>query len=104
MLTLSTSEEVDKTFPEVKPISNYMELKKQMGLSKERYTEKQINTIYNTALDKIIKSNSKLDVFEYIKICNDFVLSKNDIKNKFNYLLATIKNDYDNKLNQMRIL
>ena len=99
-----TSEEIDKTFPDIKPISDFIELKKEMGLSKEKYTEKQINTIYNTALDKIVESKSKLDVFEYIKLCNDFVSSKKETKNKFNYLLATLKNDYDNKLNQMRIL
>lgn len=94
-----TNQEVDKTFPEVKPISSLIELKNQMGLSKEKYKEKQINTIYTTALNKIVESNSKLDVFEYIRICNDFISNKSDIKNKYNYLLATLKNDYDDKLN-----
>lgn len=93
--------EVDKTFPEVKPISDVLELKKQMGLSKENYTEKQINKIFKTAMDKVMESNSSLDVFEYIRLCNAFVSSKKEVKNKYNYLISTLKNDYDSKLNQM---
>lgn len=99
-----TSEEIDKTFPEVKPISNYIELKKQMGLSKENYTEKQINEIFKTAMDKVIDTNSSLDIYEYIKLCNDFVSRQKDVKNKYKYLLATLKNDYDNKINQISML
>lgn len=90
--------EVNKTFPEVKPISDILELKEQMGLSKENYTEKQINTISKIAMDKVIESNSSLDVFEYIRLCNTFVLNKNDVKNKYNYLLSTLKNDCSNIL------
>ena len=93
--------EVDKTFPEAKPISDVLELKNQMGLSKENYTEKQINKIFKTAMDKVMESNSSLDVFEYIRLCNAFVSSKKEVKNKYNYLISTLKNDYDSKLNQM---
>lgn len=99
-----TSGEVKKTFPETNPLSDSIELKKQMGLSKEKYTEKQINMIYETAMDKIINTQSNIDVFEYIKLCNDFVLVQKDVKNKYNYLLATLKNDYDEKLNQTSML
>ncbi len=93
--------EVSKTFPEAKPISDVLELKNQMGLSKENYTEKQINKIFKIAMDKVMESNSSLDVFEYIRLCNEFVIRQKDVKNKYNYLLATLKNDYDSKLNQM---
>ena len=93
--------EVDKTFPEAKPISDVLKLKNQMGLSKENYTEKQINKIFKTAMDKVMESNSSLDVFEYIRLCNAFVSSKKEVKNKYNYLISTLKNDYDSKLNQM---
>ena len=93
--------EIDKTFPEAKPISDVIELKNQMGLSKENYTEKQINKIFKTAMDKVMESNSSLDVFEYIRLCNAFVSSKKEVKNKYNYLISTLKNDYDSKLNQM---
>ena len=93
--------EIDKTFPEAKPISDVIELKNQMGLSKENYTEKQINKIFETAMNKVMESNSSLDVYEYIRLCNDFVLKQKNVKNKYNYLIATLKNDYDSKLNQM---
>jgi len=93
--------EIDKTFPEAKPISDVIELKNQMGLSKENYTEKQINKIFKIAMDKVMESNSSLDVYEYIRLCNDFVLKQKNVKNKYNYLIATLKNDYDSKLNQM---
>lgn len=98
------SAEVDKTFPEARPISDILELKNQMGLSKENYKEKQINKIFKTAMDKIMGSNSSLDVFEYIRLCNDFVLRQKDVKNKYNYLIATLKNDYDNKISQISML
>lgn len=91
--------EVNKTFPEAKPISDILELKKQMGLSKENYTEKQVNMIFKTAMDKVIESNSSLNVFEYIRLCNSFVSNKKEVKNKYNYLIATLKSDYDNKIN-----
>ena len=96
-----TNDEVKKTFPETKPLSDSIELKKQMGLSNEKYTEKQINTIYETAMDKIIKTQSNIDVYKYIKLCNDFVSRQKDVKNKYNYLIATLENDYDNKTNQI---
>lgn len=96
-----TGEEVDKVFPEVKPASDRIELKKQMGLSKEKYTEKQINTIYQVAMDKILETNSRFDVFKYIRLNNEFVSAKKDVKNKYSYLLKSLKNDYDNKLNQI---
>ena len=48
-----------------------------------------------------MESNSSLDVYEYIRLCNDFVLKQKNVKNKYNYLIATLKNDYDSKLNQM---
>lgn len=94
------SDEVRKTFPKVKPVSDVIELKKQMGLSKEKYTEKQINTILKTAMDKIMETNSNINVFEYIRLCNKFVLDRKDVKDKYKYLISTLKNDYDNKLNQ----
>ncbi len=92
--------EINKTFPEAKPISDVIELKNQMGLSKENYTEKQINKIFKIAMDKVMESNSSLDVYEYIRLCNDFVLKQKNVKNKYNYLIATLKNDYDNKIKQ----
>lgn len=97
------TEEVSKTFPEIKPVSNLLELKNQMGLSKEKYTEKQINKIFKIAMEKIAETNSNLDVYEYIRLCNDFVSRKKDVKNKYNYLLSTLKNDYDNKINQEKM-
>lgn len=96
-----TGEEVGKAFPEVKPVSDFIELKKQMGLSTEKYTEKQINTIYKVAIEKIIETKSKIDIFEYIKLNNELVSSKKDVKNKYNYLIKALKEDYDNKLNQI---
>lgn len=93
-----TDEEVIKTFPEVKPISYINELKNQMGLSEEKYTEKQINTIYKIATDKILKTKSTIDIMEYIRLNNEFVSSKKNIKNKYAYLLEALKNDYDNNL------
>ncbi len=96
-----TGEEVDKTFPETKPVSDRIELKKQMGLSKETYTEKQINTIYQVAMDKVLETKSRMDPLEYIRISNEFVAAKKDVKNRYSYLLKTLENDYDNKLNQV---
>ena len=92
--------EIDKTFPEAKPISDVIELKNQMGLSKENYTEKQINKIFETAMNKVMESNSSLDVYEYIRLCNDFVLKQKNVK--INIIInSNFKNDYDSKLNQM---
>lgn len=91
-----TDEELDKAFPEVRPASDSIELKKQMGLSNEKYTEKQIDTICETATKKIIESKTTIDVFDYIKKSNNFVSDKKDVKNKYNYLLSTLKNDYAN--------
>ncbi len=96
-----TSEEVDKSFPETNPVSDKIELKKQMGLSKETYTEKQIDTIYQVAMDKILKTKARMDPVEYIRLSNEFVSVKKDVKNKYSYLLKTLENDYDNKLNQI---
>ena len=96
--------EIDKTFPEAKPISDVIELKNQMGLSKENYTEKQINKIFEIAINKVMESNSSLDVYKYIRFCNDFVLKQKNVKNKYNYLIATLKNDYDSKLSQVSML
>lgn len=96
-----TSEEVDKTFPEVNPLSDNIKLKKQMGLAKEKYTEKQINNIYQVAMEKIFETKSKMDVFEYIRLNNEFVSDKKDVKNKYNYLVKALEEDYDNKLNQI---
>ena len=55
--------------------------------------------IFKTAIDKVIEANLSLDVFEYIKFCSDFVLRQKDVKNSYNYLISTLKNDYDRKLN-----
>ncbi len=96
--------EVNKTFPEAKPISDFLELKEKMGLSKENYREKQVDMIFKTAMDKVIESNSNLDVFEYIRLCNEFVLKQKDVKTKYNYLIATLKNDYDNKIHQTSMI
>ena len=98
-----TSEEVDKTFPEVNPLSDSIKLKKQMGLAKEKYTEKQINNIYQVAMEKIFETKSKMDVFEYIRLNNEFVSDKKDVKNKYNYLIKALEEDYDNKLNQINL-
>ncbi len=98
-----TDDEVKKTFPEVKPASDLLELKKQMGLSKEKYNEKQINKIYETAINKIVETKSNVDVFEYIRLCNDFVSNQKDVRDKYNYLLSNLKNDYDQKLNQINL-
>lgn len=78
-------EEIEKTFVDVKPISDVLELKEQMGLSKEKYTKKQIDMIFKIAMDKVIESNSNLDVFKYIKLCSEFVLKQKDVKNRYNF-------------------
>lgn len=96
-----TDEEIEKSFPEVKPISDNLELKRQMGLSKETYTESQINKIYQVAMDKILETKSRIDVLEYVRLNNEFVSAKKDVKNKYYYLLKALENDYDNKLNQI---
>lgn len=98
-----TDEEVKKAFPEVKPASDFNELKKQMGLSKEKYTEKQINTIYQTAIEKVLESDSTIGVFEYIRLSNQYVNARKDIKSKYSYLISTLKNDYAIALDQIRI-
>lgn len=98
-----TGEEVNKVFPEVKPASDVIELKQQMGLSKENYNEDQINKIYQIAMDKILETKSSVDVFQYIRICNEFVLNQKGVRDKYNYLLSALKNDYDEKLNQINL-
>lgn len=98
-----TGEEANKVFPDVKSASDSIELKKQMGLSKEKYTKKQIDKIYQVAMDKIIETKSKIDVFEYIKLSNKILSTKKDVKDPHQYLLDILKNDYDNKLNQINI-
>lgn len=98
-----TGEEVGKVFPEVKPASDVIELKQQMGLSKENYNEDQINKIYQIAIHKILETKSSVDVFQYIRICNDFVLNQKGVRDKYNYLLSALKNDYDEKLNQINL-
>ena len=94
-----TEDEIDKAFPEVRPASDSLELKKQMGLDREKYTVKQIDMIYNTATKKLLETRSNMDGFEYIKKSNDFVSSKKDVQNKYSYLLSALKNDYANILN-----
>ncbi len=98
-----TKEEIDKAFPEVKPASNLIELKKQMGLQGEDYTEKQIDIIYETGINRVLESDSSIDTFEYIRLSNEYVKDKKDIKNKFNYLISTLKNDYAVLLNQIKL-
>ena len=93
-----TDDEIDKAFPEVKPASDIIELKKQMGLDKENYTFKQINEIYNVATKKVLESGSKVDGFKYIRKSNDLVLGKKDVQNKYKYLISLLKNDYANIL------
>lgn len=94
-----TDDEIKKAFPEITPASDSLELKKQMGLDKEKYTFKQINEIYNIATKKILESGSKVDGFEYIRKSNDLVSAKKDVGNKHKYLIALLKNDYANILN-----
>ena len=94
-----TEDEIDKAFPEVKPVSDSIELKKQMGLDKEKYTIKQIDEIYNASTKKILETGSKIDRFQYIKKSNDLVSSKKDVKNKYKYLISVLENDYANILN-----
>ena len=98
-----TGEEAAKVFPDVKPASDNIELKKQMGLSKEKYTKKQIDKIYQVAMDKIIETKSKIDVFDYIRLSNKILSTKKNVKDPHTYLLDILKNDYDNKLNQINL-
>ena len=95
-----TTEEVKKAFPEVKPASDFVELKKQMGLSREKYTEKQINMIYETGVKKILESNSRIGAFEYIRLCNEFVSDKKNVESKYKYIISTLQNDYALVLDQ----
>ena len=97
-----TKEEIEKAFPEVRPASDFIDLKKQMGLQKESYTEKQIDMIYETAINKVLKSDSNIDTFKYIRLSNEYVKDKKDIKNKFNYLISTLRNDYAVLLDQIK--
>lgn len=98
-----TTEEVIKAFPEVKPASDFIELKKQMGLSKEKYTEKQINMIYETGVKKVLESNSIIGAFEYIRLSNEFVSDKKNIESKYKYLISTLQKDYALLLDQMSL-
>lgn len=98
-----TQEEVIKAFPEVKPASDFIELKKQMGLSKEKYTEKQINMIYETGVKKVLESNSRIRAFEYIRLSNEFVSDKKNIESKYKYLISTLQKDYALLLDQMSL-
>lgn len=98
-----TQEEVRKAFPEVKPASDFIELKKQMGLSKEKYTEKQINMIYETGVKKVLESNSRIGAFEYIRLSNEFVSDKKNIESKYKYLISTLQKDYAHLLDQMSL-
>ena len=66
-----TEDEIDKAFPEVRPASDSLELKKQMGLDREKYTVKQIDMIYKTATKKLVETRSNMYGFEYIKKIND---------------------------------
>lgn len=93
-----TKEEIEKAFPEVKPASDIIELREQLGLVGENYTEEQINMIVDTAVSKVLESNSKIDALEYIKLSNKYVKSRKNIKNKYNYLISTLENDYTGSL------
>ena len=88
-----TKEEIDKAFPEVRPASDFIKLKEQMGLAKEKYTEKQVDMIYETAITKVLKSNANIDTFEYIRLSNKYVKDKKDIRNKYKYFISTLEND-----------
>lgn len=94
-----TKEEIDKAFPEVRPASDFIKLKEQMGLAKEKYTEKQVDMIYETAITKVLKSNANIDTFEYIRLSNKYVKDKKDIRNKYKYFISTLENDYAELLN-----
>lgn len=94
-----TKEEIDKAFPEVRPASDFIKLKEQMGLAKEKYTEKQVDMIYETAITKVLKSNGNIDTFEYIRLSNKYVKDKKDIRNKYKYFISTLENDYAELLN-----
>lgn len=98
-----TQEEVRKAFPEVKPASDFIELKQQMGLTKEKYTEKQINMIYETGVKKVLESNSRIGAFEYIRLSNEFVSDKKNIESKYKYLISTLQKDYALLLDQMSL-
>ena len=89
-----TNEEIDKVFPEVKPASDLIELKEQMGLAREKYRENEVNMILNTAITKILEAKSEMDPLDYIRLSNEYVNNKKDIRNKYQYLISTLKNDY----------
>ena len=90
-----TDEEIEKTYPKAKPLSDFLVLKDQMGLNKENFTEKQINLIYNTAMNKILEEGVRIDVFEYIKLNYEDLKRKYPDKAKIaEYLNGAMKGDY----------
>lgn len=100
-------EEIKKTYPGVKPLSDFLVLKDQMGLTKEKFTEKQINEIYNTAMNKVMEEGVRIDIFEYIKLNYEDLKSKYPDKVKIpGYLNSAMKGDYAKailKLGQIKI-
>ena len=93
-----TKKEIEKAFPEVKPASDLLELKEQMGLTKENYTEQQLNMILETAVSKVLETSSDIDALEYIKFSSEYVKNKKEIRNRYKYLISTLEKDYANFL------
>lgn len=96
--------EIEKTFLETKPVGDLVNLKNKMGLSKEKYKENQISKIYETAMQKILETQSNNDVFEYIKFYYNLAKRDNDVVDKFSYLVSALKNDCENNLDQQSFL
>jgi len=70
------------------------DIKTKAGLGKERFNSKQIMELYGVACDKTTDSNIAVDPFEYIRLNYLYMIEKGTHRNKYNYLLAAIKEDY----------
>ena len=97
-----TDEEVEKTFPEVKPLSENISLQNKMGLPDGKFTNKQVDEIYNLAMKRILDTKSNIDVFGLVNYYWDYMKNKK-VSDPVAYLKNLLNKDYDNRLGQQKM-
>lgn len=75
------------------------ELRKRMGLSRERFNAKQIIDLYSIAVDK---TQDLVDVYGYVKLNYDAMINKGTVRNKYGYLTKALKEDYAKAFAQLK--
>lgn len=95
--------EVNKAFPEAKPLSEQIPLSRQMGIPEGVFTKKQLEGIYAIAMKKIKETGASISLHGYVYFYWEYERTQKADK-KYNYLISCLLNDWENRLGQQTIL